>query len=113
MRDVTVYKPFARLARGPDDVIALARADVDGVGLIEGAFVQRRAVDGDDLERSRCWCGTNAYQEQLPIREAGGLRKCRRKTISKASRIRAESTAGRRECRSLPAIKASFAISLD
>jgi hypothetical protein len=52
MGDMAVHQPLLRLPRGPDHVVALARANVDGVGLITRTLVQRHAVDGDDLERA-------------------------------------------------------------
>jgi hypothetical protein len=52
VRDVAVDHPFARLERRPDDIVALPRTDVDGVGLLAGRGRQRLAVARDDPERA-------------------------------------------------------------
>ncbi len=49
---MAVDQPLAGLPRGPDDVVALPRPDVDGVRLVFRAVVQRNSVHGHDLERA-------------------------------------------------------------
>src|SRR5439155_2586002 len=48
---VGVDQPFAGTPCRPDDVIALARPDIDSVGKEAGRSVDRLAVAGDQLKR--------------------------------------------------------------
>ncbi|MEN3615851.1 hypothetical protein AAH979_40985 [Plantactinospora sp. ZYX-F-223] len=52
VRNVAVQQPSARLAGGPDDVVALPRSDVDGVGVEPGGGSQWDAVDRGDGKRA-------------------------------------------------------------
>ena len=52
MRDMAVHQPATWLARGPDDVVPLAGADIHGVGLELGIRRQIHPIAGDHGERA-------------------------------------------------------------